>query len=182
MNIRKAKQVIGQTLTFRNATKEDAEFILGLRTDPVKSRFLTTTSAALADQTAWLESYENKSGQVYFIIEYEGKKIGTVRLYDQQANSFCWGSWILIDDRPSHAAMESALMVYSYAIDNLGFTAAHFDVRKGNEKVWKFHERFGAERVSESDLDYFYSLSLEAIKESLVKYSRFLSGSVKVNW
>lgn len=51
--------------------------------------------------------------------------------------------------------MESALTVYAYAVDHLGFTAAHFDVRRGNERVWKFHERFGAVRVDENEEDYF---------------------------
>ena len=32
---------------------------------------------------------------------------------------------ILIDGKPSHAAIESALMVYSYEIDDLGFQAEH---------------------------------------------------------
>lgn len=51
--------------------------------------------------------------------------------------------------------MESALMVYAYAVDHLGSKAAHFEVRKGNERVWQFHERFGAVRTSETDLEYY---------------------------
>lgn len=182
MKIKKASKVIGKTLTFRNATKEDAEFILSLRVDPEKSRYLSKTSNELSDQYKWLESYETKDDQVYFIIEFKNQSIGTIRLYDQKDNSFCWGSWILIDSRPSHAAMESALMVYSYALNDLGFTASHFDVRKGNEKVWQFHERFGAKRVSETELDYFYSLNRDAMEESLIKYSRFLPEPVTVIW
>ena len=90
--------------------------------------------------------------------------IGTIRLYDPQGDSFCWGSWILAQGSPASAAMESALMVYAYAVDYLGFTAAHFDVRRGNERVWRFHERFGAVRVRETALDYWYRLDLPAIQ------------------
>ena len=50
-------------------------------------------------------------------------------------------------------------MVYAYAIDFLGFESAHFYVRKENTTVWKFHERFGAKRIGETHLDYFYHLS-----------------------
>jgi RimJ/RimL family protein N-acetyltransferase len=178
--ITKAKQVIGKTLTFRDALREDAQFIFGLRNDPIKSRYLSATSPQLQDQYAWLEAYEKKTDQAYFIIEYDNNPIGTVRLYDQQGNSFCWGSWILIDSRPTHAAMESALMVYSYAITDLGFSAAHFDVRKENDKVWKFHERFGAVKIREENDDYFFSLSLDAIKASLSKYAKFLPDPVTV--
>ena len=118
--------------------------------------------------------------QAYFIIEYQDAPVGTARLYDPQGESFCWGSWILHSSRPSQAAMESALMVYAYAVDHLGFTAAHFDVRKGNERVWQFHERFGAVRTAESDLDYFYQLDGKAIAASRERYRRFLDGSVSV--
>ncbi|MCF8002809.1 MAG: GNAT family N-acetyltransferase [Chromatiaceae bacterium] len=178
--IHKAQQVKGKTLVFRDANAEDAAFILSLRTDKKKSRYLSTTSSDLSAQQKWLQSYSQATDQAYFIIEYQSEPIGTVRLYDAIDNSFCWGSWILKDGRPSQAAMESALMVYAYAVDHLGFTAAHFDVRKGNERVWQFHERFGAKRTAETTLDYFYTLSLEAIQASRTCYAKFLPASVTV--
>lgn len=180
--LRKAARLVGKTLIFRNATIDDAAFILSLRTDAEKSRYLSAVSGELAAQQDWLARYAQKDDQAYFIIEYQGAPIGTVRLYDPQGESFCWGSWILHSSRPSQAAMESALMVYAYAVDHLGFTAAHFDVRKGNERVWQFHERFGAKRVSENDIDYFYVLDNKAIEFSRKHYRRFLEGSVKVEF
>jgi RimJ/RimL family protein N-acetyltransferase len=173
--------VLGKTLAFRDARVEDAAFVLSLRMDPKKSRYLSSTTPDLDAQRAWLQRYASATDQAYFIIEHQDEPIGTVRLYDARADSFCWGSWILKDDRPSQAAMESALMVYAYAVDHLGFTAAHFDVRKGNERVWKFHERFGAKRTAETELDYLYSLDLCAIQESLQRYSRFLPEGVNVS-
>ncbi len=174
IRLRKAARVVGKTLNFRNATVADASFILSLRTDAEKSRYLSAVSGRLAEQETWLERYAHADDQAYFIIEYNGALIGTVRLYDQQGESFCWGSWILHSSRPSQAAMESALMVYAYAVDHLGFKAAHFDVRKGNERVWQFHERFGARRTSENELDYFYNIDSEAIAASRKRYERFL--------
>lgn len=157
----KAARVVGKTLTFRDAEVQDAAFILSLRTDANKSRYLSAVSGELAEQEAWLERYTQSNDQAYFIIEFQDAPIGTVRLYDPQCQSFYWGSWILHSSRPSQAAMESALMVYAYAVDHLGFAAAHFDVRKGNERVWQFHERFGAVRAAESEIDYFYKLDNE---------------------
>lgn len=180
--MRKAERVVGKTLTFRNAGVKDAAFILSLRIDSEKSRYLSSVSGSLADQEAWLERYAQASDQAYFIIEYQSKPIGTVRLYDSQGESFCWGSWILKNGCPKHAAMESALMVYAYAVDHLGFTEAHFDVRRGNDRVWKFHERFGARRVKETELDYFYQLDGKAIADSRRRYTRFLEGSVHVEF
>jgi RimJ/RimL family protein N-acetyltransferase len=180
--IRKALRVQGRTLTFRDATTDDAAFILSLRTNAEKSRYLSAVSGKLSEQQAWLARYAHADDQAYFIIESKGEPLGTVRLYDPQGDSFCWGSWILKDGRPSHAAMESALMVYAYALDHLGFAGAHFDVRKGNERVWQFHERFGARRVDETDLDYFYRLDRKAIAASLERYGRFLDGGVTVTF
>lgn len=78
--------------------------------------------------------------------------------------------------------MESALMVYAYAVDHLSFKAAHFDVRKGNERVWRFHERFGARRAAETSQDHFYQLDSQAIAAARMRYQRFLHGSVSVTY
>lgn len=178
--IRKAKLVVGKTLTFRDANVDDAAFILSLRTDEKKSRFLSAVSADLSAQQAWLTSYASSKGQAYFIIEYQNEPIGTVRLYDAQQYSFCCGSWILKDGRPVQAAMESALMVYSYAIDHLGFKDAHFTVHKANQRVCEFHERFGAQRIKEDEIEYTYSVASSAISNSRIKYRKFLIDSVMV--
>ena len=180
--IRKAVSVRGETLVFRDVNLEDAEFILSLRTDEKKSRFLSTTSNNLQTQRNWLEGYAKTGNQSYFIIEYHSLPVGTVRLYDPQQDSFCWGSWILSDSRPRHAAMESAMMVYAYALDHLGFKSSHFDVRKGNERVWQFHERFGAQRVQETDRDFLYVLGNQAIRDSFKRYAKFLPNGVKVEF
>lgn len=178
--MQKPKVVKGNSLVFREVSEQDAEFILGLRLDSEKSKFLSQVSDDLELQRSWLKKYADDDSQVYYVIEYDGKRIGTIRLYDQQGDSFCWGSWILIDSRPKHAAVESALMVYALAVDFLGFKKSHFDVRRGNQKVWEFHERFGAERTSETELDYFYQMSHEAICEVRERLSKFLPNGVVV--
>lgn len=88
----KPKKVVGNNLIFRNATEEDAAFILELRTDAKKSQHISKTSADLVQQQAWLGKYSGDSQQVYFVIlNKDLEKVGTVRLYDIRDNSFCWG-------------------------------------------------------------------------------------------
>ena len=179
--IRKARQVQGRTLMFRDANENDAAFILKLRTDNQKSRYLSTTDADLEKQKSWLNQYADQNDQAYFIIEtLEGEPLGTVRLYDAQGNSFCWGSWILKESAPQKAAIESALMVYAYVIDHLKFQAAHFDVRQGNENVWRFHERLGAQRVASTELDYLYTFDYMTISQARMRYSKFLPENILV--
>lgn len=179
----KAHWVLGKTLIFRNAVATDADFILSLRLDENKSRYLSQTAPEFSRQVAWLNKYTGSNDQAYFIIENKlGVPLGTIRLYDAQNNSFCWGSWILKEGAPKTAAIESALMVYSYAIDHLGFEAAHFDVRKGNENVWRFHERFGAKRVGETESDYLYRIDFENILAARTKYKKYLPEDATVEW
>ena len=95
-------------------------------------------------------------------------------MYDFKGNSFCWGSWLIKEDAPKTAAIESALQIYEYAFYELGFLKSHFDVRKGNNNVISFHQRFGAKIVNENELDYFFifeKIDYEITKE---KYKRYL--------
>ncbi len=179
--LHKAKLVIGKNLVFRNAEYSDAAFILELRTDVKKSRHLSIVSNQLSDQELWLERYALRDNEAYFIIENEaGESLGTVRLYDSVKHSFCWGSWIIKDGVPQSVAIESALIVYAYALDTLGFLTAHFQVNKENERVTIFHERFGATRIAENDVEYEYIITNEAIRTSMHRYRRYLPVSLKV--
>lgn len=179
---RKPARVSGNRLTFRDARTADAPFIVGLRTDPKKSRFLSATSGDVERQVAWLESYARDASQVYFIIEDgRGEAVGTVRLYDPRGDSFCWGSWIIAEGTPGNYAIESALMVYHFA-RALGFRRAHFNVRKDNESVWRFHQGFGAVRCGETGDDYLYEIEPDAIEASLKKYSRYLPHGIQVSY
>jgi RimJ/RimL family protein N-acetyltransferase len=178
--IHKAHWLKGKTLVLRDARESDAELILSLRTDENKGRHLSVTSTELEAQRSWLRRYASATGEAYFIIEFQGESIGTVRLYDAKGYSFCWGSWIIADRQPAHVAIESALMVYAYAIDHLGFSAAHFDVRKANARVCAFHERFGAIRSGESELDWLYDISKKAITNARKRYYRFLPNKLEI--
>ena len=179
--IRKAQKIQGRTLIFRDAKQEDVAFILGLRTDSEKSRYLSTTDVDLEKQKNWLNHYAEQTDQAYFIIEsLKGEPLGTVRLCDAHEHSFCWGSWILKAGAPQTVAIESALMVYAYVIDYLKFQAANFDVRKGNESVWRFHERFGALRTSETSMNFSYKIYFEGISTAQNRYKKYLPQLINI--
>lgn len=178
--LKKAEFIFGKNLVFRNAQHGDAAFILSLRNDENKSKYLSKVDGDIESQREWLSKYKKSINQAYFIITSDGISFGTVRLYDVQDDSFCWGSWLLSNNSTSIFAIESVLIVYSYAL-KLGFKKAHFDVRKANESVWRFHERFGAKRLRETELDFFYDIELDAILFSLRKYSKFLPFGIRVS-
>lgn len=179
-DILKKSLIEGHRLRLRDAVESDAAFIFNLRHDPLRNRHMSATSLVLDDQRRWLERYAASQGQAYFIIETlaDAKPLGTVRLYDAQGDSFCWGSWMLVPDTPPFAAIESALMVYLYALD-LGFTRAHFEVQEGNASVSRFHENFGAVPVGHAHGQIQYRLSHESMLQSLRRYRRFLPEGIR---
>ena len=180
--LRKARRVRGHLLALRNAQVGDSAFIHAQRVHPRNAAQLSATSPRLADQVAWMQRYAEDPSQAYFVIErLDGRPLGTVRLYDAREDSFCWGSWILSEQAAPTAAMESALLVYRYALDTLGFEQSHFQVNRGNVNVQRFHEQFfGAERTAEDDSEIHYSASNGALRAALQRWRRFLPAGVQV--
>lgn len=156
----------------------DAEFVISLRTDENLNKFLSSVSSDVEAQKKWIKSYkidEEKKSQFYFIIERnDGVKCGTVRIYDIQNDSFSWGSWILNEQKTRYAAVESAFLVYEFGFNHLGFQKCHFEVMKGNEKVISFHEKMGAERVSEDETFIYFNITKSSIESSKNSFSRIL--------
>ena len=160
IRIRKAARVEGMGLRLRNAVTEDADFIFSLRRNENLNKYISAVSDDVQQQVDFLRRYATKDNEAFFVIEdLDGTSLGTIRIYDQRESSFCWGSWIVSPEAPSRTATKSALLLYIYAFESLGFASSHFDVRQGNERVWKFHESWGAKLTSEDHLDRYYSLS-----------------------
>jgi len=115
---------------------------------------------------------ERAGRQYYFIIErLDGVPCGTVRVYDLRAGSFCWGSWILNEDKTRYAALESAFLVYRFGLEQLGFGKSHVDVRKGNARVISFHEKMGAVRVGEDEVDGYFEITAGAVGQARERYT-----------
>lgn len=157
----------------RLANEYDAEFILSLRLDSRYNLYISDVSPNVEDQRAWLRNYKNDESlgkQYYFIIEkLDGTPCGTVRIYDLRNDSFCWGSWILNDKKTRYSAVESALLVYEFGFDKLGFDKSHFEVDKRNEKVVSFHEKFGATKVGEDPNYYYFEIEKKTVDETREK-------------
>ena len=164
----------GKNIRLRLVEEKDADFILALRLDNRYNTFLSPVSSDLEAQKSWIRNYkddEKKGTQYYFIIErLDGTLCGTVRIYDIRNDSFCWGSWILNENKTRYAALESAFLVYDFGFKQLGFKKSHFDVMKGNEGVIKFHTRMGAVKTAEDELNEYFEITEDAIKATREKF------------
>jgi RimJ/RimL family protein N-acetyltransferase len=171
--------VRGKNIYLREVVLDDAQFILDLRMDPTKGKHLSKTESSLQLQEAFIYQYQQSSEDFYFIIcDWSGTALGTVRIYDIQSDSFCWGSWILTASAPTTAAIESALLVYDFSFFALHYMQSHFDVRKDNKKVIDFHLRFGARIVGETDCDVLFSYDVETFLKIKKRYARYLPGGL----
>ena len=167
--------VRGKQIAFREITPDDAGFLVCLRTNPDLNRHLSPTVPDVEQQKKYILNYLSSLTDFYFIItDWQQTPLGTIRIYDIQGSSFCWGSWILRKEAPSGAAIESALLIYDFAFFSLHYDKSHFDVRKANTKVAEFHKRFGARVVREDDLNYYFEYDRNSYLQIRQKYARYL--------
>lgn len=156
-------ETVGNTVILRLVEQSDAEYIWKLRTDSRYNTHLSPVSGTPDDQRRWIEGYKKKesSGRDYYFIilrRDDRTPCGTIRIYDIENESFTWGSWILDENKPAKAALDSALQIYSIAFDVLKLKKSVFDVRKDNARTLAFHDRFGAIRTGETESDILFEL------------------------
>lgn len=170
--------VNGKSIKLRTVEIEDAEFIYLMRNNDSKTKYLTKVTGTIESQEKWIKFYKKReidNKEFYFVIESNNdEKLGLVRIYDFQLNSFCWGSWLIKENAPITTAIESALLTYEFAFYQLGFEKSHFEVQKGNDKVISFHKRFGANIISENELEYFFNFEKNDYEKIKKKYKRYL--------
>ena len=137
----------GPAFRLRPVEREDAKAIVQLRNDETLGRFLHQGSATVEDQLRWQEAYENRPGDFYFVIEtLETKMEGLVAIYntDNLVGQAEWGRWIL--RHGSLAAVESALLVYRCAFNELNLNEVYCHTLSHNRRTVSFHDSCGITR------------------------------------
>ncbi|RUT67233.1 N-acetyltransferase [Morganella morganii] len=171
-------QLQAKTIRLRFVEIDDAQFILSLRNDDNYNKYLSKTSTDIQQQKEWIKKYkikEKNNIEYYFIIERnDGVPCGTVRVYDIKNESFCWGSWILNQEKTATAAIESALLVYKFGFEIKKYQHCHFEVVKGNDRVISFHKKFGAKETHHDDIHFYYEILPESINKIKEKYKKYL--------
>ena len=154
-------RVEGPNLTLRLIQPEDAAYVHSLRNNPAYNTHLSTVIGTVDDQRTWIKGYKSHEAhgqEFYYVIERkDGTRCGLVRLYDIEAESFTWGSWILDENKPRKAALESAVLIYQVGFAGLECARAVFDVRNDNIHTLAFHRRFGAHEVASDDLNVYFN-------------------------
>lgn len=151
-------RVEGRVFRLRPVTLEDAEFLVDLRTDESRARYINPTPPEIGRQLQWLAAYEDRPGDYYFIIEKiaTGKPEGAAGIYnvDEASHAAEWGRWVVLPG--SAAALETVPLIYRAAFEMLGMESLYSRTIRENLNSISIIERFGM--VREKDLPGFIEL------------------------
>lgn len=171
-------RVEGPSLTLRLITPEDAAYVHGLRTNPAYNTHLSPVTGSAEDQRRWIEGYKAREAglsELYYVIERnDGRRCGLVRLYDIKDESFTWGSWILDENKPPKAALESAVLSFGVGFDALHRPLAYVDVRIENTHATAFYRRLGMTEIRRDDRDVFFTYPRDRFKEDAKSFMALL--------
>ena len=180
IDIPEIRRVEGPNLTLRLIEPEDASYVHGLRTDPSYNAHLSEVAGTVEDQRDWIENYkarETAAQELYYVIERkDGVRCGLVRLYDISADGFTWGSWILDGNKPSKAALESAVLSFGIGFDILGCDLASVDVRVDNTHAEAFYRRLGMVETDRTDTDIYFKYPRNQFDADRANYLQLLEG------
>lgn len=164
-------KIYGKYVNLRDVEIKDAEFILSLRCDENKAKYLNKTEYNIKKQQEYISHYKTLDNEWYFIIENkESKPIGTYRIYNLKEDSFSIGSWLMVNGVSVFEMLEGEYLAKSFAFKTTGFNKFHFEVRKENKKVIRFHKMLGAKIVGENDIDYFFECTKEDYLKNIRKF------------
>lgn len=154
-------RVEGPNIALRLITPDDAAYVHDLRLNPAYNQHLSEVRGTAEDQRRWIADYKSREAEgreFYYVIERkDGRPCGVVRLYDLDADSFTWGSWILDATKPPKAALESAVLSFGLGFEALGRSVAKIDVRVGNEHAQAFYRRMGMTQTHQTETDIFFT-------------------------
>lgn len=159
-------------LRVRYVNKDDAEFIVRLRTDEKLSRFINTTSPNVNDQIDWIKTYKQREldgTDYYFIFESQNsEKLGVCRLYDINDRDFTIGSWLFKKDSPMGAAILADIITREIGFELYPEKTLLFDVKLDNINVNRYQATYHPEVIRESEDTRYYQLD----RESFEKYKK----------
>jgi RimJ/RimL family protein N-acetyltransferase len=147
-------------LKVRMISEDDASFIVSLRSDLNRTKYMVTIDNDLHKQRDWIREYKKRERQgkdYYFIyMNMEGVSIGSYRIsnIDYVLSSCKVSSWI---KQPGPKSEASAMFIVHRQIifDILKLKFFFADIHKENSNALKYYEKLDSCRYKE-DNDFFY--------------------------
>ena len=151
--MKQAQKIIGRRMMLLAAKPEHAAFILNLRLQERKSRYLSGQAPSLSEQIAWMQAREKLPNDAYFVICEVGKPdtpLGTIRLHDVQheTNSVRVSSWVMVDGVAPKKTLEALALALEYAVHS-GYPNCHYEVHKNTPTTLRFYTKLGTHIAGE---------------------------------
>lgn len=138
----------GRNYKIRPVTDQDAAFIVELRNNPLKSKFINKGAQNISEQHTWLSNYYTREGDYYFVVENKAtkKNEGLISLYELDTKNLTaeWGRWVIA--KGSLAALESVFLIYQFAFEILNLSEIYSRTVCDNTKSVSFHDDCGVKR------------------------------------
>lgn len=163
----------------RFVNKSDASFILALRTDPQLGRFISETSSEIGQQIKWLENYklrEKEGKEYYFIYYYKEEPMGVNRIYNInfEKKEAVGGSFVFKKRCLLELPVLATLIQLDIAFNLLGIDKILGDIRKGNQKVVKFHKILKVHFTGEDEQNLYYEYDRDTFNKTKAKLEALL--------
>lgn len=163
-------------LHVRLVQRDDAEFIVRLRTDERLGRYIHATDNDVEKQREWIKAYKKREAdgvEYYFIFETAaGNPLGVYRLYEITEQTFTSGSWIFMPDAPVGASMLAFVIAREIVWEIVPKAINLYDTKKANTSVLQFTSSFTPKVIRETeDMLYFENTreNFEAHKEYVLR-------------
>jgi RimJ/RimL family protein N-acetyltransferase len=135
-------QAEGWGVRLRPVQLEDAEFIVWLRNLEHARGKVGDSALDPASQRAWLQSYFERSGDYYFMIEtLNHTPVGAYGIYDIKGPSAESGRWVIRPEVP--AAIPSALVAFDIAFSQLQLDELRVKTVFSNQNVLSLNRKLG---------------------------------------
>lgn len=171
-NTHNFSKIEGKYINLREAEVGDSAFILSLRTDSKKSRYIHKTKNDLEAQMEYMERYKAQNDEWYFIVEdKQGNSLGTNRIgrYPLWHPSFVEkddigvlspASWLMASFANPLESLESDFLIKDFFFTNFPHEMAVQTIHKDNTRVLKYHQSFGAKIIGYYEPEEHYLLHL----------------------
>lgn len=145
----------------------DASFIVSLRNDKKKSKFISKSSPDIDAQKLWISEYKTRERQkkeFYFIATDEnGEDFATYRIYKIDSGLPEIGSWV---SKPNYLKAKNSIKVdiaiKNYILNELNFDNIQFEVRKENLSVNNYHKLFHPNLINTDENNNYYILKKQS--------------------
>ena len=100
----------------RLVNENDASFIVKLRSDEKRSRYIHSTDNDVESQKQWIRDYKIREAngvEYYFIYEADGVPFGVNRIYDMHDDHCTEGSGVCLPLEDSSKTIASAFEIFS---------------------------------------------------------------------